>query len=97
MKEGNMEGNAVLTLLHTDRLENTEHVELAQHLTELVGPAHLPAAWVAANEALNAGAGSGDWARSIEVRPAAWFTARQVADGLDLERFCTSGHHSLAV
>ena len=83
-----MEGKTVLALLSEDGLEDDEHSWLVEHLTELVGPTHLPAAWIAANDALNAGVGSGDWSRSIEVRPAMWATALQVVEGLKLEQFC---------
>jgi hypothetical protein len=98
-----MEGNAVLALLRSDSLEEPEDVELKAHLVRAVGLEHLVAAWVAANAALNAVDGSGDYNRQVEVRPAVWLTARQIVEGLDLERFMHSSTsvrstaHSVAV
>ena len=88
-----MEGNAILTLLRTDGLEEPEDRAILDHLERLVGPVHIVAAWLAAKAAVLAvedADGSGDQYQKIEVRPAVWFTARQVIEALDLERFCNT-------
>ena len=81
-----MQSNAVLDLLRTETIED----HLYKHLLQLVGKTHLVDAWMAANAALRAVESAGDWNRQVEVRPRAWLTARQVIEGLDLERFCNT-------